>query len=184
MTLVHLLNRSPTKSLEGKTMYEAWHGCTPAVGHLHTFGRLAYVKELNAVSKLSDRSTSGVFIGYAEGVKAYRILDPVTQRVHTARDVIFDKGRGWDWSKETNGSATASSSEFTVDYAELEGFGGVGDSLSASGSPAPAPRMPSPMPDSTLPAAPTTSLEHSGSHAPAFTSPLEGDDDCIDATHD
>jgi hypothetical protein len=30
-----------------------------------------------------------------KGIKAYRILDPVTQHVHTARDVIFDEGRGW-----------------------------------------------------------------------------------------
>lgn len=30
-----------------------------------------------------------VFIAYAEGAKAYRILD-------VARDVVFDEGRGWD----------------------------------------------------------------------------------------
>ena len=88
MTAVHLLNRSPTKSLEGKTPYEAWHGRTPAVGHLRTFGCLAYAKELNHVGKLDDRSTPGVFIGYAEGAKAYRILDPTTRRVRTARDVV------------------------------------------------------------------------------------------------
>jgi hypothetical protein len=34
-----------------------------------------------------------VFIGYAEGSNAYRILDPETQRVRTTRDVVFDKGR-------------------------------------------------------------------------------------------
>jgi hypothetical protein len=95
MTVVHLLNRSLTKSLEGKTLYEAWHRRTPVVGHLRTFGCLVYVKELNTVSKLSDRSMLGVFIGYAEGVKVYRILDPVTRRVRTVGDVIFDEGRIW-----------------------------------------------------------------------------------------
>lgn len=54
MTAVHLLNRSPTKSLEGKTPYEAWHGRTPVVGHLYRFGCLPFVKELNHVSKLED----------------------------------------------------------------------------------------------------------------------------------
>jgi hypothetical protein len=44
--------------------------------------------------------------------------------------------------------------------------------------------MPSPPPDSTPPAALTTSLEHSGSCASVFTSPSEGDEDRIDATHD
>jgi hypothetical protein len=183
MTAVHLLNRSPTKSLEGKTPYEAWHGRKSAAGHLHTFVCLAYIKELNVISKLSDRSTLVMFIGYAEGVKEYHILNPVTQRVCTTWDAIFDEGRGWDWSKETNGNVMASSSEFTIDYAELEGFGGAGDSPSASVSP-PAPRMPSSTPDFAPPAAPTTSLEPGGSCTPIFTSPLEGDEDRIAASHD
>jgi hypothetical protein len=87
MIAVHLLNRSLTKSLEGKTPYEACHGRTQAVRHLNTFGYLAYIKELKAVSKLSDRSTPGVFIGYAEGIKAYCILDLVTRRVRTMRGI-------------------------------------------------------------------------------------------------
>jgi hypothetical protein len=76
------------------------------------------------------------------------------------------------------------SSEFTINYAELEGFRGADDSPSASGSPAPSPRTPSPVPNSNLPIALTTSLEHSGSHAPIFASPVEGDEDHIDAAHD
>jgi hypothetical protein len=107
LTAIHLLNQLPTKSLKGKTPYEAWHGRTLMVGQLRTFGCLAYVKELNAISKLSDRRTLGMFIGYVEGVKAYHILNLVTQRVRTAQDDIFEEGQGWDWSKETNGSAMA-----------------------------------------------------------------------------
>jgi transposase InsO family protein len=41
MTAVHLLNRSPTRVLLGKTPYEAWHGRMPAVSHLKTFGCVA-----------------------------------------------------------------------------------------------------------------------------------------------
>jgi hypothetical protein len=33
-----------------------------------------------------------VFIGYAEGSKAYHILDPGTQRVRMMRDIVFDEG--------------------------------------------------------------------------------------------
>jgi hypothetical protein len=94
MTAVHQLNWSPTKDLEGKTPYEAWHGRTPMIGHLRMFSYLAYVKELNAVGKLRDRSTPGMFIGYAEGVKAYRILNPMTRHVRMMRDVTFDEDRG------------------------------------------------------------------------------------------
>ena len=65
------------------------------VSHLRVFGCLAFAKELNHVGKLDDRSTPGVFIGYAEGVKVYHILDPVTQHVRISRDVVFNEGRGW-----------------------------------------------------------------------------------------
>ena len=33
VTAVYILNRSPTKALDGRTPYEAWHGCKPAVFH-------------------------------------------------------------------------------------------------------------------------------------------------------
>jgi hypothetical protein len=92
VTAIYILNRSPTKTLIGRTPYEAWHGRKPTVSHLRVFGCLAFGKELGHIGKLDDRSTSGVFIGYAEGSKAYHILDPVTQRVHMTHDVVFDEG--------------------------------------------------------------------------------------------
>jgi hypothetical protein len=53
------------------------------VSHLRVFGCLAFGKELGHIGKLDYRSTPGVLIGYAEGSKAYRILDLGTQRVRT-----------------------------------------------------------------------------------------------------
>jgi transposase InsO family protein len=100
VTTVYILNRSPTKALNDRRSYEAWHGRKPAVSHLQVFGCLTFGKELGHISKLNDRSTSGVFIGYTEGLKAYCILDPGTQRVRTTRDVVFDEGRGWAWCKD------------------------------------------------------------------------------------
>jgi hypothetical protein len=92
VTSVYILNRSPTKALNGRTLYEAWHGRKLAVSHLRVFGCLAFIKELGHIIKLDDRSTLGVFIGYAEGSKTYRILDPGTLRVCMTRDVVFDEG--------------------------------------------------------------------------------------------
>jgi hypothetical protein len=92
---VYILNRSPTKALNGRTPYEAWHGRKPAVSHLRVFGCLVFATELGHVGKLDESSTPGVFIGYAEGSKAYCILDPVTQHVRMTRDVVFNEGRGW-----------------------------------------------------------------------------------------
>jgi transposase InsO family protein len=92
VTAIYILNRSPTKALNGRTSYEAWHGCKPAVYHLRVFGCLAFGKEFGHISKLDDRSTTRVFISYTEVSKAYRILDPGTQCVRTMRDIVFDEG--------------------------------------------------------------------------------------------
>jgi hypothetical protein len=92
VTAVYILNRSPTKALNGRTSYQAWRGRKPAVSHLRVFGCLAFGKELGHIDKLDDKRTPGVFIGYAEGLKAYRILDPGTQCVHTTCYVVFDEG--------------------------------------------------------------------------------------------
>jgi hypothetical protein len=37
------------------------------------------VKQLSHIDKLIDRSHVEVFIGYTEGAKAYRILDPAAR---------------------------------------------------------------------------------------------------------
>jgi hypothetical protein len=89
---IYIINCSPTKALNNRISYEAWLGRKPAVSHLRVFGCLAFGMELGHIGKLDDRSTTGVFIGYAEGSKAYRILDPGTQRVCTTRNVMFNEG--------------------------------------------------------------------------------------------
>ena len=70
-TAVFILNRAPTKALTGKTPFEAWYGRKPSVSFLWTF---SYVRKTKPnLTKLEDRSTPMVFLGYAEGTKAYRL---------------------------------------------------------------------------------------------------------------
>jgi hypothetical protein len=96
VTVVYLQNRLPTKSLAGRTPYEDWHGRKPAMSDLRVFGCRAFVKQLGHVNKLADRNCAGVLIGYTEGAKAYRILDPVARQVCSVRDVLFDEAHDWD----------------------------------------------------------------------------------------
>jgi hypothetical protein len=168
VTAVYILNRSPTKALNRMTPYEAWHGRKPAVSHLRVFGCLAFTKELGHISKLDDRSTSGVFIGYAEGSKAYRILDPRTQRVRTARDVVFDEGRGWAWDKAVDDSTTPTY-DFTIEYVHFEGAGGVGNSSPSRSTPAPK-SPPTPAPNSPAPATTSSSPPRTPATTPATAS--------------
>lgn len=92
MTVVYVLNRSPTKSLLGMTPFEAWHKRKPSVGHLRTFGCVANVKNVGPrLNKLSNRSTKMVLIGYESGTKGYRFFDPSVGRLVISRDVFFEE---------------------------------------------------------------------------------------------
>jgi hypothetical protein len=205
----YILNRSPTKALNGRTPYEAWHGRKPAVSHLRVFGCLTFGKEFGYIGKLDDRSTPGVFISYAKGSNAYRILDPGRQCVRTTRDVVFDEGRGWAWDKAVDDGST-STYNFTVEYVHFEGAGGVGSSLPPGMStPVPEPppssalhcpatisaamRPSPPPPQLEPPCTPAATATPPGTSTPTparvensveFATPLPQDEERIDAYHD
>jgi hypothetical protein len=91
-TAVWIMNRVPTKALEGVTPYEAWHGRRPDISYFRTFGCTAFVKKVKPnLKKLEDRGTPVVFIGYEPGAKAWRFYDPVARRAVVSRDAVFDE---------------------------------------------------------------------------------------------
>jgi hypothetical protein len=101
---VYLLNQLPTRSVEGRTPYEAWHRRKPNVEHLCTFGSVVHVKNTRPhLKNLNDRSTKMVFIGYEAGTKGYRAYDQRTGHIHVTRDAIFDEMAQWDWGLEQGG---------------------------------------------------------------------------------
>ena len=51
-TAIFILNRAPTRALDGKIPFEAWHTTTLVVHYLHTFGCVAYAK----IKKLNQKS--------------------------------------------------------------------------------------------------------------------------------
>ena len=115
-TAVFVLNRSFTRSVDGRTPYEAWHGTKPKVHFLRVFGCRAHAKITTPnLKKVDDRSKPMVMLGYEPGGKAYRLYDPTTKRVHVSRDVIFDESAGWDWSND-NMVEDYGGGEFTIEY--------------------------------------------------------------------
>ena len=95
--MVFILNRAPTKALKGKMPFKAWYGRKPSVSFLQTFGCIGNVRKTKSVlTKLEDRSTPMVLLGYEEGTKAYRLYDPCGGKVVVSRDVMFDKKVAWD----------------------------------------------------------------------------------------
>jgi hypothetical protein len=211
VTTAYILNRSPTKALNGRTPYESWHGRKPTVSHLWVFGCLTFTKELGHINKLDNRSTLGVFIGYVEGSKAYHILDPGTRRVRRTCDVVLDEGRGWAWDKAVDDGSTPTYDNFTIEYVHFKGAGGVGSSLPPSmPTPVPeppptlAPRSPAmasavmrslpPRPQPVTPCTPastatppgmsTLTLAHVEHNPMEFATPLSHDEEHINAYHD
>ena len=117
-TAVYLLSRCPTKSVEGMTPFQAWHGKKSAVHHLRIFSCIAHVRNSSPhLKKLEDRSQKMIFIGYEAGSKAYRAYDPTTNRVHVSRDIVFDEAAQWDWDSDTEKKVSSGHDDvFTVEY--------------------------------------------------------------------
>lgn len=123
-TAVFILNCSPTKSLKGMTPFEAWHGRKLDVSFLRTFGCVGHVKTTRpGLTKLEDRSTPMVFLGYEAGSKAYRQFDLRARQVHVSRNVVFDEAKSWNWEEPNNGEegAGGSCNFFTIEHLEYRG---------------------------------------------------------------
>lgn len=89
---IHVLNRTPTFYVQNMTPEEAWSGRQPVVDHFKIFGCIAYAHVLDEKrKKLSHKGEKCVFLGVSEVSKAYKLFNPLTKKIVTSRDVIFDE---------------------------------------------------------------------------------------------
>ena len=89
-TTVYVQNRTPHRVLENKTLEEVFFGKKPEVSHLRIFGCPVYIhirKEKR--TKLYPSRKKGIFVGYSESSKAYRIyfLGFKKNRHHQGRNI-------------------------------------------------------------------------------------------------
>lgn len=80
-----ILNRALTRRLKSMTPSYGRSGC------------ISQIKMMPNLTKLKDRSTSMVLLGYEEGSKAYRLYIPHGGKVVASWDVVFDEMVVWDW---------------------------------------------------------------------------------------
>ncbi|GJU35103.1 retrovirus-related pol polyprotein from transposon TNT 1-94 [Tanacetum coccineum] len=78
-TACYLINRSPATAIDCKTPIEVWSGKPADYSKLRVFGCPAYYHV--SEGKLDPRGEKGIFMGYGEGVKGYRIWSPSEIRV-------------------------------------------------------------------------------------------------------
>lgn len=91
-TANYIRNRCPTKALNGRTPYEAWTGKIPYVGYFREFGCKVFILERGPKKgKFEERGKKGIFLGYSEESKAYRIWIPEENKIQITRDVRFQK---------------------------------------------------------------------------------------------
>ncbi|KAJ4711012.1 Retrovirus-related Pol polyprotein from transposon TNT 1-94 [Melia azedarach] len=72
-----------------KTPFEVWSGKSADYSNLRAFGCTVYY-HVNE-GKLEPRAKKGVFVGYGDGVKGYRIWSPSEKSVILSRNVVFDE---------------------------------------------------------------------------------------------
>lgn len=89
-TAVYLLNRFGPSPVKGKSPFELWYKTKPALDNLKIFGSEVFVhipKEKR--QKWDKKSKPGIFVGYPEETKGFRVWIAGTNKIETSRDVLF-----------------------------------------------------------------------------------------------
>jgi hypothetical protein len=100
-TVVYIQNKCPHAILKDKTPEEVFSGIKPEVGHLRIFGCPVYIhvpKEKR--TKMEPLGKKGVFVGYSENSKAYRIYVPGQRQIEVIIDVTFHEEAAFNKSRE------------------------------------------------------------------------------------
>jgi hypothetical protein len=92
MTTIYVQNRSPHCILKDMTPEEAFSGKKPNVENLRIFGCPVYSHiPKDKRNKLEPSGKKGIFVGYNDSSKAYRIYIPEQHKIEVSRDVTFNE---------------------------------------------------------------------------------------------
>lgn len=95
-TAVYLQNRSSHRVVGSRTPEEAFTRSRPNVGHFSMFGCLTFSHVPSEKrTKLEPTAEKGIFVGYNETLKAYRIYIPSQRKIVVRRDVRFEEERAF-----------------------------------------------------------------------------------------
>ena len=100
-TSVYVQNYTPHIVLENKTPEEVFSSKKQEVSHLRIFGYLVYIhipREMK--TKLDPSGKKGIFVGYSESSKAYRIYFPGYKKIDISSDVTFDEDTAYNKSRK------------------------------------------------------------------------------------
>lgn len=96
-TATYILNRSSTSALNKQTPLEAWFGWKRKLTHFRVFGCTVFVHiPSQKRGKLDENNLECIFLGYSDESKAYRFYNPLTKKLLSSRDVMFDEKSAWN----------------------------------------------------------------------------------------
>ncbi len=88
----YIQNNSPHKALDIIKPFEALCRRKPSVKHFRVFGCLAWARIPPQKRKtLEPQSKPCTFVGYADHLKAYKLMDPQTHEIFFERSVHFEE---------------------------------------------------------------------------------------------
>lgn len=116
-TANYLRNRIRTSSVPKRTPFEIWTGDRPDLSHLHAFGSKIFILDKSPnKGKLDARSKEGIFLGYSETSKGYRVWSIDQRKVVISRDIRVIGGM----SEKCNDQSKDSLREIAPRTIELE----------------------------------------------------------------
>jgi hypothetical protein len=132
-TTVYLQNRSPHRVLGSKTPKEAFMGKKPDVSRFRIFGCMTYshIPEEKR-TKLEPTAEKGIFVGYSETSKAYRIYILALRKIMLRRDVRFEEEKAFVKSRGLDQVQSGSQSQ--GDLVQGTGGGSGSQVLEVTGS--------------------------------------------------
>jgi hypothetical protein len=100
-TAVYVQNGNPHRILGDKTPEEAFTRVKPEIGHLRIFGCPVYIHvPVEKRTKLEPSGEKGIFVGYSETSKDYKIFILERRKTIVSRDVKFKENLACRKSRE------------------------------------------------------------------------------------
>jgi hypothetical protein len=101
MTTIYVQNRIPHRILKDMTPEEAFSGKKPNIENLRIFGCPVYSHiPKDKRNKLEPSGKKGIFMGYSDSSKAYRIYILEQHKIEVRRDITFNERMAFRKSNE------------------------------------------------------------------------------------
>lgn len=92
LSAAYIINRLPTRILNGKSPWETLKNKKINLSHLRVFGCTCFVRiQSTRRDKFDPRAEKCIFLGYSSSQKGYKCYNPKTKKMIVSRDVKFDE---------------------------------------------------------------------------------------------